>query len=38
MQRLIGAEVAIVEQQIGSDYREDEGLAAPSPEPDDDGG
>ncbi len=32
--RLTGADVAIVEQQIASDYREDEEFAAPSPEPD----
>jgi len=38
VQRLTGAVVAIVEQQIGSDYREDEGLTAPSDEPDDDAG
>ncbi len=38
LQRLTGADVAIVEQQIGSDYREDEGLTAPSPAPDDDAG
>ena len=38
VQRLTGAVVSIVEQQIGSDYREDEGLTAPSDEPDDDAG
>jgi hypothetical protein len=38
LQRLTGVDVAIVEQQMGSDYREDEGLAAPRDEPDDDAG
>jgi hypothetical protein len=38
VQRLTGAVVSIVEQQIGSDYREDEGFSTPSAEPDDDAG
>jgi len=38
LNRLTGADVAIVEQQIGSNYQEDEGLTAPSPEPDDGAG
>jgi hypothetical protein len=38
LQRLTGEDVTIVEQQIGSDYREDEGLAASLDEPDDDAG
>jgi hypothetical protein len=38
LQRLTGADVAIVEYQIGNDYREDEDLAAPRDEPDDDAG